>query len=788
MRRRKVMINQALVMHPVFFDPLNKKVEIGEFGKPETIRYVEDPCGVRVEEDGSVSFAMYAPSITKVEAAGISGSFPSDRIVLEKDQEGWFRRTVKGIKPGFHYFNWYVDGVRIRDPQSPFCYGCFEPINFFEVPEPGEDFYYFKNVPHGGVEIRKYLSGENSHIKVCYVYTPPGYQREPEEKYPVLYLQHGVGENETGWIWNGKLNLILDNLIAEGKCPEMLVVMCSGYAFVPGSDPIFYPGDFDRELQEDVIPYIESHFRVRHDRESRAMAGLSLGSAQAALTVSRHPERFAYLGVFSGVAKEPVEKLLEEKEYKPRLVFLSCGNGETGLLKEQKIIGERMAQEEIRFCGKSYEGFHEWHVWRKSLRDFVQLLFQDKKAQPDDAPGAARPGTARSESARSERAEYPSELAQRQLAEENLLFFDPVFKQVIFATDESGRPAGRYADLPHGVEVTAPGEAVFRFFAPGAETVEVDVFGRKRFCLAPDRDMEGWWKGKISGISPGFHYHDYYVNGVRAVNPLAPVGYGAFRAIGFFEMPEENFPEYLPAQMPHGTVHMNYYPSSQTGRQKLCYVYTPPAYETDSGRRFPVLYLQHGGGENETGWLWQGKLDWIADHLLAEGRMRDMIVVMNTGYAFRPDGSSHPALGSFDEELAGDCIPFIDKHYRTIARREYRAMAGLSMGGMQTQRTVMRHPELFAWAGIFSGGLAMQEGREDYREVLLEKERFKERFRLLFVACGTMDGFYGQTRRNVERVLEAGVPLKYYEEDGYHDWTFWRHCLREFLPLLFDEV
>ena len=771
------MVNQALTMHPVFFDPLNKKVEIGEFGKPETIRYVEDPCGVRVEEDGTVSFTMYAPSVAKVEVAGISGSFPSEKIGLEKDEEGYFRKTVKGIKPGFHYFNWFVDDIRIRDPQSPFCYGCFDPINFFEVPEPGEDFYFFQEVPHGEVQIRKYISGENSHMKVCYVYTPPGYERNSEEKYPVLYVQHGVGENETGWIWNGKLNLILDNLIAEGKCRKMLVVMCSGYAFAPGSDPVFYPGDFDRELQEDVIPYIEKHYRVYQNRECRAMAGLSLGSAQAALTGSKHPDRFAYLGVFSGVAKEPVEKILEEKEYKPRLVFLSCGKGEAGLLKNQKEIGERMAEKGICFHGKSYEGFHEWHVWRKSLRDFAQLLFLDADTQPDHG----------AEAVKARKVEYSSETAVAQMTAESLLFVDPVFKQVIFATDELGRPAGKYKDLPHGVEVTAPGEATFRFYAPGAKTVEADVFGMERIHLERDVSMDGWWKGKASGISPGFHYHDYYVNGARAINPLAPVGYGAFRAIGFFEMPEEKFPEYLPTQVSHGVVHMNYYTSRQTGRQKLCYVYTPPAYETDLDRRFPVLYLQHGGGENETGWLWQGKLDWIADNLLADGRMQDMIIVMNTGYAFRPDGSRHPAIGSFDEELTGDCVSFIDGQYRTLAQREYRAMAGLSMGGMQTQRTVFHYPELFAWAGIFSGGLTIQGSGEDYKEILLEKKRFEERFRLLFVACGTKDGLYNQTRQNVDKVLEAGVPLKYFEELGYHDWTFWRHCLKEFLPLLFTK-
>lgn len=777
------MMNQALTMHPMFFDPLNKKAQFGEPGKPETIYYVEDIAGVRLWEDGDVTFTLYAPKAHKVEVAGISGSFPNERLALEKDEDGCFRRRVKGIRPGFHYFDWFVDGVRIRDPQSPFCYGCFEPINFFEIPEPGEDFYYLKEVPHGDVRMEKYLSGENSHMKVCFVYTPPGYHRDPSRKYPVLYIQHGVGESETGWIWNGKLNLILDNLIAEGKCREMLVVMCSGYAFEPESDPVFYPGDFDRELMEDCIPYIESHFRVYRDRESRAMAGLSLGSAQAALTVGKHPDRFAYLGVFSGVAPEPVEEFTGGKEHKPRLIFLSCGKGESGLLTEQRKVADKMEAAGISCRCESYEGFHEWHVWRKSLRDFLKLLFEDSCE-----PGKEREAVWE-KTARPRKVEYSHRQALCQMKEEGLLFFDPVYKQVIFATDEKGRPAGRYRDMPRGAEILPSGEAVFRFHAPGAESVEVDVFGMERFSLERETDpaRDGWWSGTLAGVSPGFHYHDYYVNGVRAVNPLTPTGYGAFRTISFFEAPEEGFSEYLPAHVPHGSIHMNYYRSGQTGRQKLCYVYTPPGYEEDLQKRYPVLYLQHGGGENETGWLWQGKLDHIADRLIADGKMQEMIVVMNTGYGFRPDGSSHQAMGSFDDEMAEDCIPFIDSHYRTMADREHRAMAGLSMGGMQTQKTVFRFPELFAWAGIFSGGLIIRDGAVDYSEVLLNRERFEGQFRLLFVACGMEDGFYEKTKESIDQVRACGVPLEVFVEHGYHDWTFWRHCAREFLPLLFQK-
>ena len=766
-------MNQALTMHPVFFDPLNKKAELVKKGEEVAITYAEDRSGVRLLEDGAVQFSFYAPNALKVEVAGISGSMSRERISLEKEEDGHFSVTVSGLNPGFHYHDWFVDDVKVRNPKGAFCYGCFEAINFFEVPEQGIDFYYLKEVPHGDVSMRLYPSMVNGHMKACYVYTPPEYDKNTGKNYPVLYVQHGVGEDETGWIWNGKLNLILDNLIAGGKCRPMLVVMCSGYAFESDSDPVFYPGDFDKELVSDCIPFIEHNYRVKKGRGNRAMAGLSLGSAQASLIVSKHTDLFSYLGVFSGLASEPLDQIMADTVHPMNLVFLSCGEGETGLLKPQEMYRERMEKAGIPCLHKSYTGYHEWHVWRESLCDFVQKLFAEEM-QPDQEAEFVLPEVFIAE-----------ERLKEQTYEEQLLFFDPVYKQLVHMVDEKGNPAGRYRDIHKGVDIPSPGTARFWFYAPEAENVEVDIFGAERISLKPSDEEKGYWTGALSGIDPGFHYHDYYVNGTQTINPMAPLGYGCFRAINYFEMPEQDFPEYLISNAPHGAVRMNYYRSSQTGREKLCYVYTPAEYEHSVEKQYPVLYLQHGGGENEIGWIWQGKIANIADNLMAQGRMKPMIIVMNTGYAFRPDGSSHPAMGSLPDELVKDCIPFIDRHYRTLGDRDNRAMAGLSMGGIQTQQTVFHYPELFSWAGIFSGGLTIKEGGEDFSDILLNAEKFRERFKLLFVACGTRDGFYEKTRQNVEEVLKHEVPLEIFEEEGYHDWTFWRHCVREFLPKLF---
>ena len=174
------------------------------------------------------------------------------------------------------------------------------------------------------------------------------------------------------------------------------------------------------------------------------------------------------------------------------------------------------------------------------------------------------------------------------------------------------------------------------------------------------------------------------------------------------------------------------------------------------------------------------------DNLLKDGRCREMLIVMTTGYSFRADGSSHPTLGSVPEEIANDLIPFIDRTYRTISDRENRAMAGLSMGGMQSQVTVFRYPELFANIGIFSGGFVIKDEENDYTEILFNKQKFNDTFRYFFVGCGDNEGFIGPVQENVKKVTEEyGIPIDFFHMHGYHDWTFWRHCAVEFLQKVF---
>ena len=520
---------------------------------------------------------------------------------------------------------------------------------------------------------------------------------------------------------------------------------------------------------------MEHTFRVKKGRMHRAMAGLSLGSAQATQIVSRFQNLFGHLGVFSGVRDEETERILAQfAEYPMQTVLMTAGKGEKDLDKKQKIYTDQFEKLGAAGWQRSYEGYHEWHVWRESFRDFASLVFQ--KEEPEDESEPVFPYEER---------KLSKEQLDRQTFAEHMLMSDPIHKGLIHAFDEKGRPCGRYREEHPGAEVTDGKTGTARFYlrADGAHDVELNLWGMKSYPMEEGED--GWWTAEVTGIEKGFHYYNYIVNSANTVDCNAPVGYGGFQAVNYLEMPEEDFEEYRIRQVPHGTVHYEYYKSNSTGRTKLCYVYTPAGYEEHLEKRYPVLYLQHGGGENEVGWIWQGKLANIADNLIAKGQMKEMIVVMNTGYAFPENGEYHHSMSAFLQELPESCVPYIDSRYRTIADKDYKALAGLSMGGMQTQRIVFTYPELFGWAGIFSGGLVIRDDEVDYTEVLLNPEAFRKQFHMLFVACGKQEWSYESTVKNEKEVLAAGVPIEVFEGYGYHDWTFWRHCLNAFLRKLF---
>ena len=342
---------------------------------------------------------------------------------------------------------------------------------------------------------------------------------------------------------------------------------------------------------------------------------------------------------------------------------------------------------------------------------------------------------------------------------------------------EPNRDGEQYA------EVLPDGKVHFRIIAKDAKEVVVDRFGTL-FPLAPAGD--GAWEGTFD-MGSGFLYFFLKVDGADVLCPYLPIGYGCCRPMNFVDVPVADMAGWDDLEgVPHGAVSRHYYLSSVTGKHEICLVYTPPAW--DPAKACPVLYLQHGYGENETGWIYQGHAGRIADRLIAEGKMKEMLIVMGNGMTKKAGDMSDRML--FPRIVTEDLIPYIESRYNVLADKWHRAMAGLSMGSFQTSIATLTHPELFGYAGLFSGFMRApwpSDAPQPHLALAEKPEEFNAAFRVFYRAMGTEDQFFDAFAKD-DKWLE-GKRLNIIREifPGGHDWTVWRRCIRSFLPRLFAE-
>jgi para-nitrobenzyl esterase len=350
----------------------------------------------RVLPDHSVAFQFKAPEAQSVDVDITGKKFP-----MTRGNDDVWSVTTPPLVEGFHYYALDVNGVRMNDPGSHAFFGMGMDASGVEVPEDGVNYYLAQNVPHGDVRIRIYHSKITGQLRRCFVYTPPDYDTNLSARYPVLYLQHGMGEDETGWIFQGHANLILDNLIAEHKAVPMIIVMDNGYASVPAG-PFGPPtsgrsgdiGAFEDVMIKEVIPMIDSSFRSIPDREHRAMAGLSMGANQALHLATGHLDTFAYMAGFSGTMNGLSAEVLD-----PATAFNGIFKDGAAFNEKVKLLWLGMGTEEPDFFHKSIGAFrtmldkagikyvyysspgtaHEWLTWRRDLNDFAPRLFRDDR-------------------------------------------------------------------------------------------------------------------------------------------------------------------------------------------------------------------------------------------------------------------------------------------------------------------------------------------------------------------------------------------------------------------------
>jgi len=377
----------------------------------------------------------------------------------------------------------------------------------------------------------------------------------------------------------------------------------------------------------------------------------------------------------------------------------------------------------------------------------------------------------------------------------NILFFILIgvgicsAQSTIFKIDDDGywqkaSTTHRLAEFP---KIHQDGRVWFRFKAPStAQSVKIHM-GSDEFDM--QKDEKGLWNIVMPNLKPGYQVYWMMVDGTEIEDPGSDIFYSnGYRSV--LEVPASDEGDYGAKKVPHGDVREHWFYSEVTGEFRRMFVYTPPGYDKNSTERYPVLYLQHGAGELEMEWTHSGKANFILDNLIAEGKARPMIIVMNNGFATRPGQVVQPqVMGSrwaaFEDMLIKEVIPDIDKNYRTIPDREHRAMAGLSMGGMQTFTIGLKNLDTFSSLGIFSGVPTNYE--ELLKDALGQGSAFNQRVKLLWFGCGTDETAFHDRQKALQDLLtKSDIKAQYFVSKGTnHEFQTWRRCLHEFAPLLF---
>jgi enterochelin esterase-like enzyme len=375
----------------------------------------------------------------------------------------------------------------------------------------------------------------------------------------------------------------------------------------------------------------------------------------------------------------------------------------------------------------------------------------------------------------------------------------PLFAQTATsAPTEDFKPSSVNQPGQQFPQVNSQGYARFRIEAPQAQSVRVSLGLGGRGGTVLTKGADGVWTGTTAGpLDEGFHYYHLNVDGGTFNDPGAQNFYGSIRWESGIEIPAHDADFYALKDVPHGHVDQILFPSPSTGTSRRAFVYTPPGYDKSQRERYPVLYLQHGWGEDETAWSVQGRANLIMDNLIAAGKTRPFIIVMTYGMTNDVRPGSPGGLAAFDIKpfrtvLLDELIPYVDANFRTLPDAKHRAMAGLSMGGFETKLIAPANPDKFAYIGLLSGGTF---SLDDYNTT----PGLKDKVKLTFVSFGSREleggGMRGppgvpraDPRANAEALKKAGINSVFYvSPNTAHEFLTWRRSLHEMAPLLFRD-
>ncbi|SDF03420.1 Enterochelin esterase [Pricia antarctica] len=605
------------------------------------------------------------------------------------------------------------------------------------------------SIRKGKIDSVTYTSKTVGTDRKALIYTPPGYKKS--KKYPVLYLLHGIGGDEKEWLKNGTPEVIFDNLYADGKLEPMIVVMPNGRAMkddraignIFAEDKVAAFATFEKDLLNDLIPFVEKKFKVYKDKEHRAIAGLSMGGGQTLNFGLGNLDTFSWVGAFSSAPNTKVpEELLPnpEKGKELQVLWISCGDAD-GLMPFSKRTSDYLNHHDVPHIFYVEPGGHDFEVWKNDLYMFSQLLFK------------------------------------------------PVNKGLFNKYSVLGLPAStniRNAAYP---QILPDKRVIFKTKAPDAKQLQIDL-GKKYDMV---KDEEGFWTVTTDSITEGIHYYSLLIDGVAVADPASESFYGMGRMASGIEIPFMGDEYYGLKDVPHGDIRINKYYSEASRSWREMYVYTPPNYDTSS-EKYPVLYLMHGGGEDQRGWANQGKANLILDNLIAENKAKPMIIAMldgNVSGAEGIGGFNENSLKAFENELKRGAIPFVENRYRVKTDAQNRALAGLSMGGLQTLHVGVQNTDMFAHLGVFSSGWFADNTELSDPEYSFMQENsatINDNLKNFFISMGGEEDIaYKNCKVMMKKFDDLGIKYEYSEYPGGHSWPVWRHDLYTFAQLLFQQ-
>ncbi len=600
----------------------------------------------------------------------------------------------------------------------------------------------------GKLDTIKYASKTVGTTRKALVYTPPGFNKKT--KYPVLYLLHGIGGDEKEWLNGGKPQVILDNLYAEGKIQPMIVVMPNGRAMkddravgnIMAPDKVQAFATFEKDLLNDLIPFVEKSYPTLTDRENRAIAGLSMGGGQSLNFGLGNLDKFAWVGGFSSAPNTKVPQELvpnpEEAKKKLKLLWISCGDND-GLLSFSKRTHDYLYQNDVPHIYYLEPGVHDFKVWKNGLYMYSQFLFK------------------------------------------------PVDVSSFNKYTILGTPAGTNIRNGQYPQILPDNRVVFKVKAPNAQKVQIDL-GKKYDMV---KDTSGVWHVTTDSISRGFHYYSLVIDGVSLVDPASETFYGMSRQASGIEIPYKEGGFYALKDVPHGDIRIKKYFSKASNSWREMYVYTPPGYDK-STEKYPVLYLLHGGGEDQRGWATQGRTDLILDNLIAEQKAKPMVIAMLDGNVGGQGGIANfgeTQLRAFENELKNGAIPFVESNFKVETGAQHRALAGLSMGGLQTLYAGIKNTNMFSYLGVFSSGWWANNPKltdPQYDFMKNNATTINTNLKELWVSMGGKEDIaYNNCKIMLGKFDEMGIKYKYSEYAGGHTWPVWRHDIFQFSQLLF---